>query len=98
VSRRKKAALDFDDVSGLESFGSFDDIEFDLLALVERLETIAADRLEVHEDVFAPGLGDETETLLGVEPLYGATWHERSLLSSELVLKKRCSWCDKTAG
>jgi hypothetical protein len=85
---RNNAALDFDYVSGLESFGSLDDIEFDLLALIERLETVAGDRLEVHEDVFARGLGDETETLLGVEPLYGATWHERFLLSSELVLKK----------
>src|SRR6478609_6713104 len=68
-------ASGFDDVGGLESFRTLDDLEVDLLAFVERLEAVAGDRLEVHENVFTAGLGDEAEPLFGVEPLHGTCGH-----------------------
>ena len=68
--------LGFHDVGSLEAFRAFDDVEFDFLAFVERLETVAGDCLEVYEYVFAARLRDEAETFFSVEPFYGTTWHK----------------------
>lgn len=53
-----------DDIAGLEALGLFDDVEFDALALVERLESSPFDGGVVHEYVGPVVLLQEAETLL----------------------------------
>src|SRR3954451_14048208 len=64
------------DVLGLRTLGASGDVELDLLVLVERLVTAGLDGGVVDEDVLAAAvLCNETETLLGVEPLDGSLSH-----------------------
>src|SRR6185437_8915194 len=53
-------------------------LEFHFLSLSECLEAIHGDGREMHEDVFATLLLDETETLGIIEPLHLALCHRRS--------------------
>src|SRR3954469_25916124 len=55
----------------LRSLLPLDDFEFDLIALGERLESVALNRAEVHEDVRTALVRDETVALRIVEPLHG---------------------------
>src|SRR5690606_28266097 len=72
ISRR----LDRADVLSLRTLLALPDLELHALALVEGLETRAADGGVVHEDVRAASvLGDEAEALLAVEPFHAALSH-----------------------
>jgi hypothetical protein len=62
--------LEFVDISGLQALGALDDIEGDLLALFQGLETIPLDCRKVHKNVFTILLLDETKPLAIIEPLY----------------------------
>src|SRR5882757_5713186 len=59
----------FGDVPGLRSLRTIDDLEFDLLAFLERAESRALNRREVHEDVITALALDESVALRVVEPL-----------------------------
>src|SRR6185436_5507910 len=67
--------LSLADARRLQTLRSTRDVELHRLTLGERLETLALNRGEVNEHVFATLLRDETETLRLVEPLHGATSH-----------------------
>ena len=54
------------------------DVEFDMLTLFEGLEARTLDVGEMDEDVIAVFSGDEPESLLVVEELYGACCHART--------------------
>jgi hypothetical protein len=56
------------DVRCLRSFLTLNDFEFYLVAFGERLETAAADRAEVNEDVRSALSRDEAESFGVVEP------------------------------
>src|SRR3954447_9459908 len=58
-------------VRGLQPLRATRHFEFDLSAFGERLETLALDRAEVDEHVFAGFSRDEAESLRVVEPLDG---------------------------
>ncbi len=62
--------LEAGDVRGLQALGALGDLEFNRLALVQRLVPFALNGGEVHEDVFTGRTLDEPEALAGVEPLY----------------------------
>src|SRR5215831_21377860 len=69
------------DVGALRALLALRHLVLDLLVLLETLVAITGDAAEMHEDVGATVvLGDESEALLGVEPLHGSCAHERSLL------------------
>ena len=57
------------DVGGLQTLGAFLDRELNLLALFQGAETRGLDGGVMDEDVRAVGLGEETITLAGIEPL-----------------------------
>src|ERR1700722_8833221 len=67
--------LDLGDVGGLKTLGSLHHLEVDLLALGERLESVALDGGEVNENVLATLLLDEPEPLRIVEPLHASLCH-----------------------
>src|SRR3954454_7111281 len=70
------------DVLGLWALGALDDVELDLLVLVKRLVAAGLNGGEVDEHVFAAAvLRDETEPLVGVEPLNGSLSHDLSVPS-----------------
>src|SRR5438093_3050291 len=72
---------DGSDVGALRALLALGHLVLDLLVLLEVAIAVARDRAEVHEDVGATViLSDESEALLGVEPLDGSGAHERSLL------------------
>ena len=75
---RSADATDVGRVGPLRTLG---DLELDLVVFLEVAVTGPFNRAEVHEYVGATLLRDETEALLGVEPLHGATSHKQSLLS-----------------
>src|SRR5688572_20670504 len=60
------------DVRCLGSLLSLNDLEFDAIALGQRLEAFGLDRAEVDEDVRTSFTGDESVTLRVVEPLHCA--------------------------
>src|SRR5438094_2588313 len=65
------------DVLRLRSFLSLGRFEFDLLVLIQRPVARARDCGEVDEHVRRPVIGgDETKTLIGVEPLHCACCHQ----------------------
>src|SRR5215217_7582140 len=69
------------DVLRLGALGTLGDVELNLLVLVQGLVALGLNRRVVHENVVAAVLlRDEAETLLGVEPLYGALSHAYLLL------------------
>ena len=57
------------DVAGLRSLRTVDNLEFDLLAFLERPEAGALNRGEVHEHVVAPLALNESVALCVIEPL-----------------------------
>src|SRR5690242_15488556 len=57
---------------GLQTLRALDDVEGNLLAFLQGLESGADDRAEMHEHVFTVFAADETEALGIVEPLHGA--------------------------
>jgi hypothetical protein len=57
-----------------------DDLVGDLLAFVKAMKTSALNRADVDEHVGSTGIGlDESEALLGVEPLHGSGLHRTFL-------------------
>jgi hypothetical protein len=54
----------------LEPFWSPRDIEFELIALVERLEACGLNGGMVHENIFSRWAANESVTLVVVKPLY----------------------------
>lgn len=63
------AYLLLNDVRSLKTFGSLLDFKFHSIALGKRLKTIAFNRGEMDENIFAPFLLDEAESFTVVEPL-----------------------------
>ena len=74
-----RTILDRDDVRGLKTFRSLDQIELDLSSFRKRAEALRLDRGEMDEDVLSRFRGDETEALRIIEPLHftGATHTSR---------------------
>src|SRR2546430_12248956 len=69
-------ALQRGHAGGLRALGALADLELDLLVLLKATEAVALDLRVVHEDVGAAIVGgDETEALLGVEPLHNTSCH-----------------------
>src|SRR5689334_21040755 len=68
------------DVRRLQPLRATGDVEFERLALGERLESVALDGGEVHEHILAVRLRNEAKALRFVEPLHGATSHLKLLL------------------
>src|SRR3954471_19046601 len=78
----EKPSSDGANLLGLRALLALRDLELDALVLVEAAESAGGDRRVVDENVRAAAvLGDETEALLGVEPLHGALSHLALLLS-----------------
>ena len=63
------AYLLLNDVRSLKTFGSLLDFKFHSIALGKRLKTIAFNRGEMDENIFAPFLLDEAKSFTVVEPL-----------------------------
>src|SRR2546423_5490938 len=62
---------------GLRALGPLDDVELDPLVLPQFAEAARVDGRVMHEDVRAASvLGNEAESLVGVEPLDGTGGHE----------------------
>ena len=55
--------LSLDHVRGLGSLGTCGDVEFDLIALSQRLESIALDRGKMHKHIFAIFLLNKAKAL-----------------------------------
>src|SRR5207244_12186247 len=66
---------DDSDGGGLRTLVALNHLELDLLVLLQVAEPIAADLAEMHEHVGTFLWLDETEALLGTEPLDGASCH-----------------------
>ena len=64
------------DVEGFRALAAGTDLELDGLTLVEAAVAIARDVGVVDEHVLASLDGDESEPLLAIEKLYGASRHE----------------------
>src|SRR5690625_994740 len=84
----------YDNVAGLQALGPLLHFELDLIAFVEALVAIAADRGEVAEDVAALFLLNETEALFIAEPFDSACCHSLPIFPAlqhpaELQLSKR---------
>ena len=60
------------DVGRLQAFGPGHDVEFDRLALVQRLVSIRLNRREVHEDIFSRLALDESIALACIKPLHSS--------------------------
>src|SRR2546430_9816645 len=75
--RRALPLADDPDVLRLGALGAVDDLKLDALSLVQVLLAGRAigDRAEVHEHVGPGFLRDETESLVGVEPLHCSSCH-----------------------
>ena len=67
------------DVCGFGTLFACDDVEADLLALVQRLETIPDNRRVMDEDIGAAILNDKAKPMLVIEPFYLATGHSFAL-------------------
>src|SRR6266702_5371807 len=89
-------------VRGLWSLRTLSKVVVDLLVLLQVAVAGALDRAEVHEDVCAAVVGsDETEPLLGVEPLDGACGHEAFppfMATSDMTAIRRPSGVDAGEG
>jgi hypothetical protein len=64
--------LSLDYISGLGSLGALRDIEFDTVALDQRLKSIALDRGKMDKHIFATFLLDKAIALAIVKPLHPA--------------------------
>src|SRR4051794_16489280 len=81
VTGAEKPSSDGANLLGLRALLALRDLELDALVLVEAAEAAGGDRRVVNENVRAAAvLGDESEALLGVEPLHGALSHLALLL------------------
>jgi hypothetical protein len=65
-----RSGLEGLDVRGLQALRSFGDLEFNRLAVIQRLIAISHNRGEMHEHIFSTLALDETEALAGVKPLH----------------------------
>src|SRR5580692_10377263 len=73
----QRYALERTDVLRLRSLLALGRVEFDLLVLIQRPVAGTRDRGEVDEHVRRPVIwGDETKTLVGVEPLHCSGSHQ----------------------
>jgi len=59
-----------DYIRRLKTFGSFSDLEFDIIALRQGLKTLILNRGKMNEDIVATIMLDETIPFVVVEPLY----------------------------
>ena len=75
-----KACSEWPDVLCFLALAAGSNVEFDTLALLQRLVAIALDVGIVNEDVFATLACNESEALLGIEELHG-TCSQLSLIS-----------------
>src|SRR5579884_3641686 len=75
-----RVSADTANVCSLKTLRALVDFELHLLVLLEVAITVALDRTEVYEDVRPALLGDETVSLLRVEPFHGSNGHKQSLL------------------
>src|SRR5262245_25938889 len=75
TSIRVRSACRRDDVGGLGTLGTLDDLELHTLAFGEGLEAVHRDRGEVDEDVVPTLALDEAVALLVRKPLDGALLH-----------------------
>src|SRR5215475_1877062 len=66
---------DLPDVGGLQPLRAAGDLELDPIALGQALEALRLDGAEVHEDILAVFLGNESVALRIVEPLHAALSH-----------------------
>ena len=64
------------DVEGFRALLAGADVELDVLAFIEAAVAIARDVGVMDEHVLASLNGDESETLFGIEKLYGASRHD----------------------
>jgi hypothetical protein len=65
-----RSGLEGLDVGGLQALGSLGNLEFNRLAVIQRLIAISHNRGEMHEHIFSTLALDETEALAGVKPLH----------------------------
>src|SRR4249920_330569 len=73
--------LDGANVRGLRALLALGHVVLHLLVLLQVAETLTGDRAEMHEHVGGTVVrSDESEALLGAEPLHGSDCHVRSLL------------------
>src|SRR5262245_21026533 len=75
TSKRVRSARRCDDVRGLGTLGTLDDLELHTLAFGQGLEAVHRDRGEVDEDVVPTLALDEAVALLVRKPLDGALLH-----------------------
>ena len=68
---------------GLETLGSTDDVEGDLLAFLQRTEAVCLDGGVMNENVLTALTADESKTLGVVEPLNNALFHTDFLVKLE---------------
>src|ERR1700690_3175446 len=69
------------DVACLEALRSFEQIELDGLAFIQRAIAILLNGGEMHEDILARGALDEPVSLRPVEPLHSPLLSHKKLLS-----------------
>src|SRR5215469_1040853 len=69
------------DVGCLQAFGSAGNLEFNSLALIQRLVAVCLNRREVDENIFARLPLDEPITLAGIEPLHSSLFFHFFVLS-----------------
>src|SRR4030081_2822909 len=65
-----RSGLEGLDVGGLQALWSLGNLEFNRLAVIQRLIAISHNRGEMHEHIFSTLALDETEALAGVKPLH----------------------------
>src|SRR5687768_14929606 len=91
------------DVRRLLALRAVRDFERDLLAFLQRLESLTLDRREMREQVLAAVIGlDESETLRIVEPLDRTGSHDFYILETKIKMCRarpaRCSTDLKVGG
>jgi hypothetical protein len=65
-----RSGLEGLDVGGLQALWSLGNLEFNRLAVIQRLIAISHNRGEMNEHIFSTLALDETEALAGVKPLH----------------------------
>src|ERR687896_675085 len=77
AERRRGTLLLGRHVAGLRTFWTLSHLELHALALFEDLVAAHLNRREMNEEIRSASLrGDETVSLVGIEPLYGTCWHQ----------------------
>ncbi len=90
LSRLSPLAIDLCYVLRGGTLISVNDVELYVIALVQRLETVAADGREMHEHVLGSVVRrDEAETLTVIEPLH---YSGRTHLLLPLSFRRRAHW------